>query len=249
MLNIYKPISVTPFQLIKNIRVKYPELYEEKIAYAGRLDPMAHGVMIYLVGDETKQRDRFQKMTKVYKTKIIFGIETDTYDPMGIITKTTKNISIDDIKNVAFKYSNEIQGLRLQKYPPFSYPKINGEPMYKLAREGRLKKEDIPEKEIFIYSSQFTNFRKENINTLVDDITAKVAKVDGDFRQQEIKSDWKNLSDFEVVIADAKFEVSSGTYIRSLAHEVGLMAKTGALAYDILRTRVGDYELKDSVRL
>lgn len=250
VINVYKPISITPYQLIKSVREYFgKQLTDEKIAYAGRLDPMAHGVMLYLIGDETKNRDYYQKLTKTYKTKIIFGLATDTYDAMGLITKTTSPIDLENIKLESLSYCRQIQGLQLQKYPPFSYPKIKGVSMYKLAREGKLNKKDIPEKEIFIYSAKIGNFRKIFINDITDDVTNKIASVNGDFRQNKIIKNWQSLENSELITADASFEVSSGTYIRSLVNNLGVKTNTGAIAYDILRTSVGDYELKDSIRL
>jgi tRNA pseudouridine55 synthase len=46
----------------------------------------------------------------------------------------------------------------------------------------------------------------------------------------------------------ARFRItcSSGTYVRGIVHEMGEQLGTGALTLEILRTRVGDYLLKDA---
>jgi len=248
VLNIYKPVSITPFQLIEKIKNAYSDIYDKKIAYAGRLDPMAQGVMIYLVGEEVKQRDKYQKLQKIYTTKVIFGTTTDTYDPLGTITSVNQS-DINAAKKASHIFSKEYMGLLLQKYPPFSYPKINGEPMYRLAREGRLKEKDIPEKEVFVYANQVGNFREIFLNEIRSDIVHKISNVNGDFRQKEIINEWVGLENIKLIVADAQFEVSSGTYIRSLVHELGKMSGCGAIAYDITRTQVGEYRIEDSVRL
>jgi len=52
-------------------------------AYAGRLDPMAHGVLVLLVGEENKKREKYEKFVKEYLFQCIFGVATDTYDILG----------------------------------------------------------------------------------------------------------------------------------------------------------------------
>ena len=45
ILNIYKPVGISPLDAIKTLKEKYPELKDEKMTYAGRLDPLAEGVL------------------------------------------------------------------------------------------------------------------------------------------------------------------------------------------------------------
>ena len=56
-IKIYKPIGVTPVQLVE--KYKKENSIDEKVSFAGRLDPMAHGEMVLLVGDECKKQDSF----------------------------------------------------------------------------------------------------------------------------------------------------------------------------------------------
>jgi len=55
-------------------------------------------------------------------------------------------------------------------------------------------------------------------------------------RDENVK---KRLENF--LISKFKADVSSGTYVRGLAHEMGKSLDTGAIAYSIKRTRVGEY--------
>lgn len=238
VLNIYKPISVTPFELIQPIKEKFPNLKAQKIGYAGRLDPMAHGVMIFLTGEENKKRKKYEKLTKIYKTKLIFGIQTDTYDTMGIITKqdvTTKSEIINKF--------NKLKGMIIQKYPPYSSAIVDGKRLYKHAREKTLDKIEIPQKEILIYKSEINNFKKISFDEIKSDIINKINKVNGDFRQKEIIKQWQDFDNKKLLTAEAYFEVSSGTYIRSIANELG------AIAYDIYRTQIDEYLVADSINV
>ena len=49
-----------------------------KLCFVGRLDPVAHGLMIYLKNDECKFMNKYLSYKKTYKFKILFGIETDS---------------------------------------------------------------------------------------------------------------------------------------------------------------------------
>src|SRR5262245_8184953 len=88
VLPIYKPVCLTPNQLIEQLRNKHPEYQNEKIGFAGRLDPMAHGLMLLLIGYENKNRTEYLNLDKTYYFKILLGVETDSYDLLGLITST-----------------------------------------------------------------------------------------------------------------------------------------------------------------
>ena len=55
ILSVYKPLYLTPYQLIQQLKKNYPEYANEKIGYAGRLDPLAHGVLLLMIGEENKK--------------------------------------------------------------------------------------------------------------------------------------------------------------------------------------------------
>ncbi len=57
------------------------------------------------------------------------------------------------------------------------------------------------------------------------------------------------ILDYNYPYATLEADVSSGTYIRSLAEDIGNLLKTGAFCTQIIRTRIGDYSLKDSLTL
>ena len=59
LLNIYKPIGLTPFLTIQLVRNQFQEYKNEKIGFAGRLDPLAHGVLLLMIGEATKKKMSF----------------------------------------------------------------------------------------------------------------------------------------------------------------------------------------------
>ena len=82
----------------------------KKISFAGRLDPMAYGLMILLVGDECKKQDLYCGKDKIYEFNIIYGFETDSLDILGISKKIDKKV-------IDYK---KLTGKKLQQYPVYS---------------------------------------------------------------------------------------------------------------------------------
>ena len=92
------------------------------------------------------------------------------------------------------------------------------------------------------------------ISDLLQQIEKHVNSVTGDFRQEEILRIWKQTismylqrfpSTVEFPILHAKITAASGTYIRSIAYDIGNVVGTGALTWYIKRTQIGEYSLAD----
>lgn len=189
------------------------------MTYAGRLDPMAEGELLILVGDECKNKEKYLGLNKEYEVEIVFGIETDTYDALGLALvrsdKTPKPVSLSG------------EGKFIQEYPPYSSKTVNGKQLHELARAGELP-DGMPVKEVEIYSMQTLSEGTIQAEQLKTRIFSMIHKVKGDFRQQEIKQRWE-----EVLVGSEEFptvairvKCSSGTYMRSLAHRMGGFALT-----------------------
>ena len=246
---VYKPVGITPLQAIeelKNLRSKYRE---QKISYAGRLDPMAEGVLILLVGDENKRRKEYEGLKKVYEAEIVIGISTDTFDALGMIQRVNLNHSHHDVITVLNGMIGELD----QFYPPFSSKTVNARPLYWWARENRLSEITLPSKKIVI--DEIKIIKEENIiiKDLVRSIIEKISKVQGNFRQEEIKKAWLDLEhkhpNDQVKIVGVRIRCSSGTYIRGIASTLGEALGVGAFAYSIKRTQAGEYAMKDCVKI
>lgn len=229
-----------------------------KIGYAGRLDPLAHGVLLLMIGEETKQRETYQNFSKTYEFEAMLGLGTDSYDLLGIV---------DDIKTAKQKTDTDKQiqqfiesklGTHRQPYPPFSSKAVRGKPLHWWAKQHRLSEITIPDREITIYSFELLSTDMISIKDLKKRIQTSVSNVQGYFRQREIHEHWeqyfRELSIHNPQIAmfnTARFRVScsSGTYVRGLVHELGEFLGTGAVTTEILRTQVGEYTIEDSLKL
>jgi tRNA pseudouridine55 synthase len=147
---VWKPVRLTPLEVISLFKQKYPMHKDEKISYAGRLDPMAEGILILLIGNENKNRDKYLGLDKVYESEIIFGISTDSFEGLGKIIDVNfdSKISEEGIRNVL----NNLMGERIQEYPPFSSKTVSGKPLFWWAREGKIDQIRIPKRKIKIHA-------------------------------------------------------------------------------------------------
>ena len=69
--------------------------------------------------------------------------------------------------------------------------------------------------------------------------------VEGDFRQSEILIKWKDLLlnlEKDWITIDIETKVGSGTYIRTIANEIGEYFKCGGIALDINRISIDDMD-------
>jgi len=198
-----KPKGITSHDVVDVIRKK---INIKKVGHTGTLDPMATGLLILLVGNATKKQKEFQKYNKIYSGKILFGIETDTWDIEGKIIKNKEDLSID--KESVYKLIPIFNGTIIQEVPPYSAVKYKGQTLYKMAR----KKMAIPviKRQVFVEWLYYKYSHKE---------------------------------------LDFKIRCSSGTYVRSIAHQMGKILSCGACLKELRREGIGHISIKDSYSL
>lgn len=246
MINIYKPIGWTPLETLNKFKEDHPEYKDKKMSYAGRLDPMAEGVLLFLVDDELKYQENYQNLNKEYEAEILLGFSTDSYDVLGIPTKRERI----DVKNIDIEgIIKEFKGKKRLRIPPYSSYNIKGKPLFWWARQDRLGEIEVPQKEMDFFDIELMKIKEVNTNELKKDILSKIERTSGDFRQEEIKSSWSKalVGDESYHLIRLKISCSSGTYIRSLANKFGERLSCGALLYSLLRTRVGDFGINNSL--
>lgn len=256
VLSVNKPVSLTPNQVIEKIRTQFPHFAKEKIGFAGRLDPMARGVLLLLIGDANFEREQYLNLDKTYEFTALLGLETDSYDLLGLLNELETKNPPENTEEIVNQFINESIGNKTQPYPPYSTKPVQGKRMFNWAKEGRLNEIEIPTKEITVYSFKKLHESTLQVNDLEKIINEKVAKIEGEFRQEEILSKWQTFflrvsREDTTILKTVTFEVkcSSGTYVRSLVHNLGKLLNCGAVTLDINRTKVGTYKLDDALDL
>lgn len=146
-----KPKGITSQDAVTKIKKL---LKAKKAGHAGTLDPMATGVLLVCLNEATKITPFLMELEKEYLFKARFGISTDTHDAQGSILKVVENFELkkEEIEKVIEKYTGEI----MQTPPMYSAVKVDGKPLYKLARKG-IEVERKPKK-VIIYSIKIEDF-------------------------------------------------------------------------------------------
>jgi tRNA pseudouridine(55) synthase len=227
--------------LLERVRTDLALSERTPLTYAGRLDPMADGLMIILSGDRCKDKDLYTALPKRYHFQILFGVATDTYDPLGIPTEIAfpETLSIESVREAA----KTIQQKTQWEYPPYASRPVGGIPLFAHARMGTLP-EQMPKKEGAITELVCHDFKEMPFEEVRSETIETVTSVHGDFRQEEIIKHWNEIPNTgRVYIAQGEASVSSGVYIRSIARAIGTELGIPSLAYTITRVSIGDYHL------
>jgi tRNA pseudouridine55 synthase len=195
------PMGWTSHDVVAKLRSR---LRIRKIGHAGTLDPMATGLLVLLIGNATKISQYVINQDKTYEGTLRLGQETDSYDGEGEIIATHEiRVSEEVIRQCA----RQFLGDQLQLPPMFSAKKINGQPLYKLARRGE------------------TIEREPRLAKIYEFLIHKIALPSVTFR----------------------VACSKGTYVRTLAHDMGQKLGCGAYLSQLRRTKTGNFRFDQAV--
>src|SRR5262245_27253437 len=201
---IDKPSGPTSHDVVDAIRRHFQI---KKVGHCGTLDPNATGLLIIVLGRGTKLSERLMSDDKAYEGTIKFGETTDSYDADGqlVASLPVPPLTLEGLNTEAGTFVGD----QMQMPPMVSAIKVQGVPLYKLARKG-VEVERKP-RLIHIYKFRFTEYQ-EPIGRFV--------------------------------IACTK-----GTYVRSLAHDLGQKIGCGAHLAALRRTAAGKFDVKDALAL
>lgn len=248
---IEKEVGETPLQALERLRERENISKSIPLAYAGRLDPMASGTLLVLMGDECKVQERYHKLDKEYIFEVLLGVTSDTGDVLGIIKPGSSVASHKSIGPIL----HELTGKIALPYPHFSSKTVQGKPLHTWTLEGRLAEIEVPIKKSTIYSLKHLTTYQLTAAELVDRVGKKINSLPTvtdprkalgeDFRRHEVRGSWQLVYALDpyalYTVHQIQCIASSGTYMRSLAERIGAQLGTGALALSIHRTRIGRY--------
>lgn len=131
VINLSKPKGITSQQAVTRVKRL---LGAKRAGHAGTLDPLATGILLVCVNEATKITRFLTGLDKEYAAVIKLGEKTDTFDSDGRVIKKTDDFLLaeDEIKTVLKDFTGAIN----QVPPMYSAVKMNGTPLYKLARKG-----------------------------------------------------------------------------------------------------------------
>lgn len=139
VITVYKYQFHTCLEALEEARKSYGIPEDVPMTYVGRLDPMAEGQMMILIGDECKNKDAYLDRNKTYQARIILGIGTDTLDAFGVIDREVVSYPEDKVVEIA-EGAAEIFKTFIGKHR-FPYPKYSTKGM--AAEEGENPMRDM----------------------------------------------------------------------------------------------------------
>ncbi len=228
-----KPAGWTSFDVVNKIRhhlSKRLHVKRYKVGHAGTLDPLATGLLILCVGKYTKLIDTLQAQTKEYTGTITFGATTPSYDleKAPDTTFPTDHLTDEALQAVIPQFLGETE-----QFPPvFSAVKVEGKRLYKGARSGNEK--EVPSRKVEIMELELGPLRTvPHSDEPLKVVSAKGAPI---YLHPEYADGLQ--CDFRVVCG-------KGTYIRSLAFDIGLALNCGAYLSSLRRTGSGELRVED----
>lgn len=251
---IEKEVGETPLAALQKWKGEHPEYKNIPASYAGRLDPMASGKLLVLLGEECKRQKQYTKLDKEYEIEVLLDVGSDTGDALGLVEYAGKKTPVDNFSRVDEILKAE-EGSHMRPYPAFSSKTVQGKPLFLYALEGTLGTIEIPQHEEHIYRIKYGNLTSLSNQQLSQRITAFLAKaptsdepskvLGADFRIGAVRAGWEKLfveaGNREFVVLVIRVTCGSGTYMRSLAPRIGKALGTLALALSIKRTKIGKY--------
>ncbi len=237
---VQKPEGQTPLQALEAYRHVQGIDRSVPITYAGRLDPMASGQLLLLIGETCKQRDSYTGHDKEYEFEILFGAATDTGDVLGLITEYSAIQPAVPFDEIIREGSNTLP------YPAFSSKTVGGVPLFRLALEDRLRDIRVPTRDMTVKEAAFIGSRTMTGIVLRAEALRRVGQLTydehgpsrNDFREDKVLASWNDFPDGVYTLARYRVRVTGGTYIRSIVDEASRRMKLPALAYSIKRTRI-----------
>ena len=219
IINLCKPRGISSFRALSVVKRR---LKIKKVGHLGTLDPAACGVLVLLCGRATKLTNQLHTPTKVYRTLILWGQETDTLDCEGKVVAESNVIPTP--KQISEMLPNLVGEIEIE-IPKFSAVHIQGKRAYELARQGI---DFVPP--------------KKNV------VVSRFDLLDVEQCQRDLRSIGEDL---EISEKASYFEIEcqTGTYIRSLAKLLAGRLGTVATAGVIIRTQVGNFKIENAKTL
>lgn len=129
LLLVDKPAGVTSHDVVARVRRAQRT---RRVGHAGTLDPFATGLLVCAVGQATRLLPHLQGEPKVYRTRVTFGVATDTDDGTGTSIGTGPRPDWSRLPGAL----RALTGALAQVPPAYSAKHVDGERAYARARRG-----------------------------------------------------------------------------------------------------------------
>jgi tRNA pseudouridine55 synthase len=208
ILNVDKPLGITSHDVVSQVR---RVAGTRRVGHGGTLDPLASGVLVVAVGVATRLLEYVVGQPKTYEAVVRLGQTSTTYDAEGALSPPDAALEpLGALDNELLE--RVLDGFRgsIEQIPPmFSAVKREGQPLYKLARQGIEVTREA--RAVTIYDLTLVSWQPPDLKLRVS--------------------------------------CSAGTYVRSLAHDLGQALGTGGYLAALRRMAVGTFVVDEAVQL
>ena len=210
---------------------------DTKVCYCGRLDPMARGLVYLLVGADCKMMPYYNSHNKEYTFEILFGMATDTDDPLGIISNMDFSCYnekiVEDIKDYI------IPSTFMQDFHDYSSRMYKRKPLWWYAKNNiQIKK---PSHEVTINRVTYHDIKTYDSYEWFTNIIKTINTIDksNNFRQESTIEQY-NMIDYKgpLYSLPITINVTSGFYVRQLVCDIKKHLNIPIIAYDINRIKI-----------
>ncbi|MBI3371134.1 MAG: tRNA pseudouridine(55) synthase TruB [Betaproteobacteria bacterium] len=203
VLPLDKPAGMTSNAALQAARRIYNA---EKAGHGGTLDPLASGMLPILFGQATRFSAWLLDADKTYLASVQLGVTTQTADAEGAVLETRPvQVDLQRVDEALARFRGEIEQLP----PMYSALKIDGRPLYELARQG-ISVERTPRR-------------------------VRIARLD--------------RLGFSGTRLELHVTCSKGTYIRTLAEDIGGALGCGAHLAGLRRIAAGKLDIGQAIAL
>ncbi len=242
-----KPAGMSSFGVVAKVRgaLKAELGHKVKVGHTGTLDPFATGLLILLAGKMTKKSSEFLKLDKEYIATLKLGYTSTTGDSEGeIISYVDREVVQVCLASDTGRSRPSSQGERpnfRQQPPKCPQPSIL-EPlrldMIKSALKcfvGKISQIPPRYSAIKINGERAYRLARKGVEFEMPTREVEIYEI------EILRYEWPEL--------EIRCKVSSGTYIRTLAEDIGARLGVGAYLTALRRTKVGEYDVKDAIQL
>ena len=184
--------------------------FAAKAGHTGSLDPLATGVLPLCFGEATKFSQYLLDADKRYRSTFCLGVTTTTGDADGeVITRhDAGNLAEQQVKSALMQFVGEIEQIPSM----YSAIKHRGQPLYKLARQG--KEVERAPRRVTVYAIDVLSF-----------------------------------SGGETARIEVDIHCSKGTYVRTIAEDLGAALGCGAHVEKLHRLATGPFHVDAALTL
>ena len=232
-----KPLNLTSHDVVARAR---RALATRRVGHTGTLDPLATGVLVLCVNESTKLVQFMEADSKDYLAWISLGAGTPTLDAEGPIDSTSEVPALETAQVQVLL--DGMQGPQMQVPPQYSAIQIGGVRAYAAARAG--EHIDLPARPVTLHELTLLGLYggvQQTPRTFAPDAGGRWQISDSGFTFALPPA----LGEFPTLLVWAR--VGSGTYIRSLARDIGAALGVPAHLSGLVRTRAGRFRLEQAV--